>query len=116
MCFDSASDNYIIHEFLAPTYVAPIIDVNCRRKDKNPYASFESLNKDGLPICSNGAEMVYNSYEAKKCHHKYHCPPTRGKITDFPHKEECCPGRSTVKFAIYTGINVQSDTQIKISN
>lgn len=93
MCFDSASDNYITHEFFAHHLVTPIIDVNCRRKDKNPYASFDSLNQNGIPICLNGNEMVYNGYEAKKHRHKYRCPLAMGKISDCPHKEDCCPGR-----------------------
>lgn len=91
MCFDSASDNYVTHEFFATKHVTPIIDINCRRKDKNPFASFESLNKDGIPICLNGNEMVYNGYEAKKHRHKYRCPLAMGKISACPHKQDCCP-------------------------
>lgn len=90
MCFDSASDNYATHEFLASRHVIPIIDINCR-KNKDPFHSFDSLNEEGIPICLNGNTMVYNGYETKKHRHKYRCPLAMGKISDCPNKDKCCP-------------------------
>lgn len=94
MCFDSASDNYPTHEFLAHKHIIPIIDINSRRQDLDPYASFVDLNEDGVPICMNDNAMIYYGYEQKKHRHKYRCPLAMGKISDCPHKEECCPDSS----------------------
>lgn len=91
MCFDSASDNYATHKYLRSLHTIPIIDINCRRKDKNPFASFHDLDPNGIPICMNAIHMVYDGYEAKKHRNKYRCPLALGKISSCPHKAECCP-------------------------
>lgn len=91
MCFDSASDNYPTYDFLHSLNIIPIIDINCRRRDKNPFGSFHDLNQDGVPICLNHIPMIYNGYEPKKHRNKYRCPLALGKISSCPHKQECCP-------------------------
>ncbi|MEG0361898.1 MAG: transposase [Longicatena sp.] len=77
--------------FFTSKHIIPIIDINCRRKDKNPYHSFEFLNDDGVSFCLNGNNMVYIGYEAKKHRHKYRCPIAMGKISDCPNKDNCYP-------------------------
>lgn len=94
MCFDSASDNYVTHYYLHSLNIVPIIDINCRRKDKNPFASFHDLNSDGIPVCMNDIPMIYNGYEEKKHRNKYRCPLAMGRIASCPHKQECCPDSS----------------------
>lgn len=91
MCLDSASDNYVTHNFLRSLNIIPIIDINCRRKDKNPFASFHDLNSDGIPVCLNNIPMIYDGYEEKKHRNKFRCPLAKGKISSCPHKPDCCP-------------------------
>lgn len=91
MCFDSASDNYATHNYLRSLNIVPIIDINCRRKDKDPFASYKNLNSDGVPVCMNNIPMIYNGYESKKHRTKYRCPLAMGRIASCPHKQECCP-------------------------
>lgn len=60
MCFDSASDNYPTHVFLRFHNIIPIVDINSRKKDKNPFSAYENLSANGIPICMNNIEMIYN--------------------------------------------------------
>lgn len=67
MCLDSASDNYVTHNFLRSLNITPIIDINYRKKDKNPFASFnDDLNSDNIPVCLNNNPMICDGYEEKK--------------------------------------------------
>lgn len=91
MCFDAASDNYSTHYFFKNLNIIPIIDINCRRKDKNPFGAFDGLDKNGVPICLNGSKMIYWGHDEKKHRNKYRCPLALGKVSSCPYKDTCCP-------------------------
>ena len=79
------------HHFLHNLNITPIIDINCRRKDKNPFCSFAHLDGHSIPKCMNNIPMVNWGYDNKKCRTKYRCPLATGKISSCSHKQECCP-------------------------
>ena len=79
------------HHFLHNLNITHIIDINCRRKDKNPFCSFAHLDEHSIPKCMNNIPMVNWGYDNKKCRTKYRCPLATGKISSCSHKQECCP-------------------------
>ena len=51
MCLDSASDNYSIYQFFQEKNIIPLIDHNKRGKSIESKTG-ESINSDGIPVCS----------------------------------------------------------------
>lgn len=91
-CFDSASDSYHIYEYLRHKNIIPIIDWNKRHSgSKNPYAEFEGINENGIPVCRCGIEMVRDGYDQSKMATKYRCPLKKGRIDSCPYEKECSP-------------------------
>jgi len=92
MCFDSAMDSYHIYEYLRHLHIIPIIDWNKRRSgSKNPYAAYEGINENGVPVCMAGYEMIRDGYDKVKMATKYRCPLKMGKVTECPCKCDCSP-------------------------
>jgi len=92
MCFDSAMDAYNIYEYLRHNNIIPIIDWNKRHSgSKNPYAEYEGINENGVPVCMAGFEMVYDGYDNSKKAAKYRCPFKMGKVESCPCQSLCSP-------------------------
>ncbi|MDO4842821.1 MAG: transposase [Phoenicibacter congonensis] len=90
MCFDSAMDAAYFHQFLREKDIIPIIDWNKRNNPKfNPYAKYEGLNENGIPVCSQGHVMVRDGYDNSKKATKYRCPFITGKIDSCPLFGKC---------------------------
>lgn len=91
MCFDSASDSTAVYQFLRHHNIIPIIDINQRNSGNNLYKNFDSISKNGNPVCSCGAEMVSNGYEYQRQRRKFRCPLKMGKIDSCPYADTCSP-------------------------
>ena len=62
MCLDSATDNNSIYQFFQEKNIIPLIDHNKRRKSIESKTG-ESINSDGIPVCSCGHTMTYDGYD-----------------------------------------------------
>ncbi len=92
MCFDSAMDAYAICEWLRHRDIIPIIDWNKRNAEsKCPYAAYEQLNENGVPVCKCGIPMVRDGYDRSKMATKYRCPLRMGRIESCEYAQECSP-------------------------
>ena len=90
MCFDSAMDSTNIYKYLRHKNIIPIIDWNPRHAgSKNPYAKFENMDSDGVPLCANGSRMIRDGYDNSKMATKYRCPVMMGKISSCPLFGKC---------------------------
>lgn len=82
VCFDSANDNYATYELLKEWNIAPFIDLNHTVGRKPSYPTAVSINKNGVPICIGGHEMINNGYCKNRSRIKWRCPLKCGK-TNF---------------------------------
>lgn len=73
MCLDSASDSNSIYQFFQEKNIIPFIDHNKRRKSIESKTG-ESINSDGIPVCSCGHTMTYDGYDYTRYRKKYRCP------------------------------------------
>ncbi|MBP3869553.1 MAG: hypothetical protein J6E46_01110 [Faecalicoccus sp.] len=90
MCFDSAMDAYSIYEYLRLKDIIPVIDWNKRTSNPvNPYAKYENVDSDGVPLCTAGLRMIRDGYDNSKKATKYRCPVKAGKIHKCPLGNEC---------------------------
>ncbi len=107
MAFDSASDSYDIYKYLRHKNIIPVIDWNPRRSDqkKNPYAEYESIGENGIPVCANNIEMIKDGYDDTKRAMKYRCPYKKGRIADCPFKDKCSSSSYGRVIKIYDSTN-----------
>jgi hypothetical protein len=83
MCLDSASDNNSIYQFFQEKNIIPLIDHNKRRKSIESKTG-ESINSDGIPVCSCGHTMTYDGYDNTRYRKKYSCPLKTDRIDSCP--------------------------------
>lgn len=60
-----------------------MIDYNKRRKSIESKTG-ESINSDGIPVCSCGHTMTYDGYDHTRYKKKYRCPLKTGLIDSCP--------------------------------
>lgn len=68
--------------------VIPLIDHNKRRKSIESKTG-ESINSDGIPVCSCGHTMTYDGYDYTRYRKKYRCPLKAGLIDSCPFAQTC---------------------------
>lgn len=83
MCLDSASDSNSIYQFFQEKNIIPLIDHNKRRKSIESKTG-ESINSDGIPVCSCNHTMTYDGYDHTRYRKKYRCPLKTGLIDSYP--------------------------------
>lgn len=88
MCLDSASDSNSIYQFFQEKNIIPLIDHNKRRKSIESKTG-ESINSDGIPVCSCGHTMTYDGYDYTRYRKKYRCPLKSGLIDSCPFAQTC---------------------------
>lgn len=88
MCLDSASDSNAIYQFFQEKNIIPLIDHNKRRKSIESKTG-ESINSDGIPVCSCGHTMTYDGYDHTRYRKKYCCPLKTGLIDSCPFAQTC---------------------------
>lgn len=88
MCLDSASDSNSIYQFFQKKNIIPLIDHNKRRKS-NKSKPGESINSDGIPVCSCNQPMTYDGYDNTRYRKKYRCPLKTEHIDSCPFTQTC---------------------------
>lgn len=83
MCLDSTSDSNSIYQFFQEKNIISLIDHNKRRK------SMESINSDGIPVCSCNHTMTYDGYDHTRYRKKYRCPLKTDLIDSCPFAQTC---------------------------
>lgn len=89
MCLDSASDSGPIYQYYRLNHVIPLIDHNQRGKKDKTITGQESINIDGIPVCSAGIPMYYDGYDLHRERKKYRCPLKMGRIDHCPYMDVC---------------------------
>lgn len=83
MCLNSASDSNAICQFFQEKNIIPLIDHNKLKKSIESKTG-ESINSDGIPLCSCGHTMTYDGYDHIRYRKKCHCPLKIGLIDSCP--------------------------------
>ncbi len=82
---DSAHDAYAIYRMLNMHEIEPFIDLNERSKKNN---SSEKIDRDGIPVCQDGLQMIRWGMHKRRLRIKWRCP----KYTDpdsCPYRQSC---------------------------
>jgi len=97
---DSACDNYATYELLQHWDINAVIALNDKNKGNFKYPPPVCITDDGVPICPNDYEMVYNGYCKIRHRIKWRCPRSRLRI----HLTEPCEGCSQSHYGrvVYT--------------
>jgi transposase len=98
---DAAYDCRDIYQAIEKRHSQAFIPLNLRG-EKEPPAGF---NKDRVPVCSGGYDMVYWGYDAKRKELKYRCPHVCGKV-DCLYGSQWC---SSSNYGMVRKISVNSD-------
>lgn len=83
ICQDFTSDSNSIYQFFQKKNIIPLIDNNKRRKSIESKTD-ESINSDGIPVCSCNHTMTYDGYDNTRYRKKYRCPLKTGRIDSCP--------------------------------
>jgi len=94
--WDSAQDVYEFYELHQHWDIEPFIDLNKRAKGKSSLPQPLSVNPFGIPCCSSGQTMIFDSYDQKRHRLKWRCPKKVGnkKIrseANLACSEDCSP-------------------------
>ena len=81
-------DSNSIYQFFQEKNIIPLIDHNKRRKSIESKTG-ESINSDGIPVCSCGHTMTYDGYDYTRYRKKYRCPLKSGLIDSCPFAQTC---------------------------
>ena len=76
--WDSAQDVYAIYDLHHQWDIEPFIDLNKRCTGKGCLPQPLSINEFGIPCCSAGLCMVFDSYDKKRSRLKWRCPKVVG--------------------------------------
>jgi len=88
---DSASDNYATYKLLDAWNINAVIALNNTNKDNQIFEKC-LVNKNGIPICPGGHEMIYWGFCGNdRCRFKWRCPRACGKCELCDACSSCSP-------------------------
>lgn len=80
MCLDSAMDNYPTYQLLKQNGIRAFIDLNSKSGHPKTLPDTITIDKNGIPICSEGYHMVPNGYDKTRVQLMWRCPVVMVKI------------------------------------
>lgn len=88
MCLDYVPNNNSIYQFFQEKKIIPLIYHNKRRKSIKSKTG-ESINSDGISVCSCDHTMSYDRYDHTRYRKEYPCPLKTDLINSCPFAQTC---------------------------